>query len=48
MVRNGDGLFQFVFPFEALNTTGGVDEFLLPGEEGVASRADIEIERFDG
>jgi hypothetical protein len=36
-----------VFLAEALDATGGVDDFLLAGVEGVARGADFDVQRLD-
>src|SRR3989338_9343346 len=48
-VGESAGLFRGglvgVFPFELLHAAGGVDQLLLPGEERVAVRADLDVNR---
>jgi hypothetical protein len=42
-LRNGLSDLAVTF-FKALNTTGSVNKFLLPGEKRVAGRADLSID----
>src|SRR5215469_5071439 len=39
----GSGSLPVVFSLESFDTTGGVHQFLLAGEKGMAFRADFEV-----
>jgi len=42
------GLFDIVFPAEALNAAGGIHQLLLAGKEGVAGRANFNFDILGG
>src|SRR5205085_12086946 len=44
----GAAALEAVLALEPLDASGGVDQLLLPGEEGVTRRADLDVDGRDG